>query len=112
MSEQVTDLSVESIAVAVTQTVSDTESCNLLELPPLYDAVDIGALEAFCAHTSPVSDDEPPEGSVSFTYSESLVSLDRGEAVTVEAVPATDEAVSEAFMGVSASLDASSHSDD
>lgn len=95
MSEQIRNVSVESLTMAVTQAVANVESCGLLELPPLYNTIDIGALESFCAHEPAVADDDP-SGVVSFTYSESLVQVDRGESVTVEAVPATDEAVSEA----------------
>lgn len=108
MSEQVTDVTVESIAVAVTRAVAAIEPRDLLELPPLYNAVDVGALKAFCAHDLPVPDES--KGTVSFTYSESVVTIDRGESVTVDAVPASEETVSELFGGTFA--DAAPHADD
>jgi hypothetical protein len=110
MSEQVTDVSVEPIAVAVTQAVADVESCGLLELPPLYNTIDVGALEAFCAHEPPVVDDA--EGVVSFRYSESLVSIERGESVTLDAIPASHETGSESFTGAPEPGNARSHVDD
>ena len=114
MSETVDQLSVESLVVAITDVVSDVESCKPLELPPLSDSVDVEALESFCA----------PETSgggaggvaahplvVSFEYSDSVVHIDSGEQTTISAAPATDETLAHLDISPSDEGDSLSHCD-
>ena len=112
MSETVDQLSVESLVVAITDVVSDVESCEPLELPPLSDSVDVDALESFCA---PVTSGGGPVAArslvVSFAYSDSVVHIDSGEQTTVSADPATDETLAHLDISPSDEGDSLSHCD-
>lgn len=78
-------MSVESLAATVTGLVAEVESCESLELPPLYNAVDVDALHSLCAHAPPAAEFDETGGVVSFSYSDSLVRIDTGEPITVTA---------------------------
>lgn len=110
MSTTVGQVSVESLATAVTRVVAEVESCDSLELPPLYDSIDMDALQTFCAHDS-FTDDDTDGGVVSFVYSDSVVQVDTGDPVTVTAAEATDESIEEAFVDPTADTESLSLSE-
>jgi len=67
----------EPLPVAVIQAVSQAENSPPEALPPLTETVDPDALDNLFRRGR--------SGSVSFTYSESVVTVDHCELVTVEA---------------------------
>jgi len=122
MSETVDELSVESLVVTITDVVSDVESCEPLELPPLSDSVDVEALESFFTPEASVGGESESESEgeggvaahplvVSFAYSDSVVHIDSGEQTTVSADRATDETVAHLDISPSDETDSLSHCD-
>jgi len=67
----------EPLSVAVVRAVSQAEDSPLEALPELTKTVDPDALNNLFGHGQ--------SGSVSFTYSESVVTVDHCELVTIEA---------------------------
>jgi len=68
--------STESISQAVTTSVAMCEDTDTTELPILYDAIDIDALENIFVDEGAIR--------VSFAYSDSRVEIHNGEYLTVE----------------------------
>ncbi|WP_436936149.1 HalOD1 output domain-containing protein [Halovenus marina] len=65
----------EATSVQVVHSVADTTTTEVSDLPPLYDAIDPDALDAFVAGMT--------DGSVSFTYAGCEVTVDSDETITV-----------------------------
>lgn len=76
----------ESVSMAVVKVVSMAEQRDPTSLPPLTNAVDPNALNNLFAPGA--SDGQSRTGNVSFVYSDSHVSVDHNEYITVE--PATE----------------------
>lgn len=71
----------QSVSCAVTCAVSEMEERAVTDLPPLYETVDVDALESLvCSETG-----ETPEfdGCMMFEYSDSQVAIWIGSSVTV-----------------------------
>ena len=105
-------VSVESLATEVSTVVADVESCESLELPPLSEAIDMGALQSFCETESLRADGVT--GTISFTYSDSVIRVDTGDSVRISAAPATDETTGRDFASRdtdSSDSEHASHSD-
>jgi hypothetical protein len=72
-----------SVTVAVVEAVSSFENCEPHALPPLYDAVDADALNALFE-----TGVDGRSCSVSFTFSDSRVTVQNSERIVVEAATA------------------------
>ncbi len=96
MRTTVDQVSIESLATAVSTVVADVESCETLDLPPLSESIDMGALQSFCETESLRTDGVT--GTVSFTYSDSVIRVNTGDSVRVSAAPARDETTTEDFV--------------
>jgi len=71
-----------SISVAVVEAVSDAEKCQPTELPRLSTVIDPDALDSLFVETG---DDQPARnGTLSFAFSNSRVTVEDGETITVE----------------------------
>lgn len=67
------------VSEQVIQQVAATADTDVLNLPPLYDAVDPDALDALVSGMT--------EGAVSFTYAGHEVTVTSDETVTVDTLP-------------------------
>ncbi|AXG06938.1 hypothetical protein DU500_11155 [Haloplanus rubicundus] len=71
----------KSVSYTLLCTVAEVESCRPTDLPVLQDTLDVDALDAMFASKS----DESPrfEGSLTFEYSDSIVSIRSTPSVTI-----------------------------
>lgn len=73
----------ESVSDVITRVVSESEECPTIDLPPLFETVDVEALNSLiCSETTEIPQFD---GCVMFEYSNSHVAIwnDRSISVTV-----------------------------
>ena len=72
----------ELLSIAVVKAISTVENCDPLDLPPLADVVDTDALDMLFGTDG--TGEPKAGGRLSFVYSESRVTIENGEYLTIE----------------------------
>lgn len=79
----------DSLTVAVVSAVAESKGVSVADLPPLYDAIDIDAVEKLFA---PTATSPRASGSVSFEFAERAVDVSADGTVVVSSLDAATEA--------------------
>lgn len=72
----------ESLSVAVIQAVSSVEQRPMTSLPPLHDIIDPDGLDALFTHKN--AEKTGQDSLISFSFSNSQVTIVDGESITVQ----------------------------